>query len=97
MAKTQIINKQINSRNTADYVICPYQKRLKKRAVLACKGACSRFAGIEAGYVVCGGVGNNQTHTFTDAMRRPSLYEVFGDEERSWIVGAYGKPKSLKL
>ncbi len=94
MAKTQIITKQVNSKNTADSCVCPHVTIVKQRPVFACKRSCDRFVGIEAGFVLCGQRGaNKDVLRVVDTMRKPSLWEVFGEGERGWMVGSYGKPK----
>ncbi len=93
MIKTQIQQKQINSKTLADMVACPHGK-FRKTNVVACRVSCTRFSGIESGFVICGQRGaNKDVLKSADIMRKPSLWEVFGEGERNWMVGSYGKPK----
>lgn len=91
MIKIKTQQRQINSITVADMVPCPHNK-MRSTNVVACQGSCRRFAGIESGFLFCGHVGANKPFQSTLAMRPPSLWEVFGEGERNWLVGAYGKP-----
>lgn len=93
MAKTQIIKRQINLRNEGEFVVCPYVKIFRQRPVISCTLNCDRYAGIEGGFLICGAIGANKPLHAIQERRYPSLWEVFGEGERNWMVGAYGKPK----
>jgi len=92
MIKIQIKQKQVNLKNKADYTACPY-KQFKLQPVFSCRLNCNRFAGVENGFVLCGKVGANKPFHATMERAQPSLYEVFGDDERDGIIRSYGIPK----
>ena len=97
MRKTQIISRQVNLKNKADYCVCLYANIIKEHPVLGCKLDCDRYAGIEAGFVVCGQHGANKVLS----VRQPTIYDLrkvlrsYGEDERN-CCGAYGKPVGLK-
>ena len=93
MSKTQIIRRQVNSKNEAEFVVCPLAETLKQRPVMSCLLNCDRYNGKDGGFVLCGKRGVNKPFHATMARTQPSLYEVFGEGERGFMVGAYGKPR----
>jgi len=94
--KIKLLKKQINSKTLSDVVPCPHNK-LKITNVVACRMSCRRFAGIESDFLLCGAIGANKHFHAIQERSHPSLWEIFGEEARDWMVGAYGKPKATKF
>jgi len=94
MRKSQIIKRQVNLRNEAEFVVCPYGKIAKQRPLFSCHINCDRYMGIDGGFVLCGQHGSNEVLKTASQRKHPALWEIFGEDERYWIAGAYGKPKS---
>lgn len=94
MRKSQIIKRQVNLKHEAGFVVCPYSRIAKQRPLFSCHINCDRYAGIDDGFVICGAMGSNEVLKTTLQRKHPALWEVFGEGERYWMVGAYGKPKT---
>ena len=78
MRKTQIIKRQVNLRNKALFVVCPYSQIAKQRPLFSCHINCDRYMGIDDdGFVLCGQHGANEV---LPERSYPTLWEVL----RSW-------------
>lgn len=93
MRKTQTIQRQVNLKNEAGFVVCPYAKIVAQRPLFSCHVNCDRYMGIDGGFVLCGAAGSNEVLKTTSQRKQPALWKVFGEGERDWMIGAYGKPK----
>lgn len=100
MVKTKIMIRQANLKNETELVVCPCTNdgRIHKpQPAFACPLVCSRHAGRDSEYIVCGNKGTNKDMLKTPYERtHPALWEIFGAGERAWMVGAYGIPQSTK-
>ena len=100
MAKTKIMKRQVNAKNESEEVICPYRADgiMVRQKAFACPLSCDRYARRDGEYIICGKKGTNKDMLKTPYERtHPALWEIFGEGERDWMVGAYGKPISNKM
>ena len=80
MIKIKIIYKQINIKNKAGFMPCPHN-RLKLVPDVSCGINCSRYMGMEGGYLFCGEPGTNRT---LKMRHEPNLWEVLKSYDEDW-------------